>query len=160
MRNSARLRQTHLISLALHALFICLAYTLRRSLRLTPYLVLSAPALALEYWLDSIARPVYDADGNLRRAGEDLDAPGLTEFFWDIIYWTWINMIAVVLIGNRAWWGYLVVPAYAIYAAVTTARGVKGMFGGMAGAGGEGAPAQSKRQQKLEARGGQRVKYR
>ena len=127
---------------------------------------MSAPALGLEYWLESIARPQYDAQGSLRKAGDDLDAPGLTEFFWDVIYWTWINLIAVVIIGNRAWWFYLVVPAYAGYAAFTTARGVKGMLGGMAGAGGEGdgsaqAQAQSKRQTKMEARGGQqKVRYR
>lgn len=126
--------------------------------------MLSAPALALEYWLESIARPQYDAQGNLRRPGDDLDAPGLTEFFWDVIYWTWINLIAVAIAGNRAWWCYLVVPAYAGYAAFSTARGVKSMFGGMAGAGGEGdqsAQAQSKRQQKMEARGSQqKVRYR
>jgi len=127
---------------------------------------LSAPALALEYWLESIARPQYDAQGNLRKAGDDLDAPGLTEFFWDMIYWTWINLVVVMVMGNRAWWCYLVVPAYAGYAAFTTARGVKGMFGGLAGAGGEGdasaqAQAQSKRQAKMEARGGQqKVRYR
>jgi len=148
-----------------HIVFLLLAFTLRRSLRLTPYLVLSAPALALEYWLESIARPQYDAQGNLKRAGEDLDAPGLTEFFWDIIYWTWINLITVVIFGNRAWWAYLVVPAYAGYSAFSTARGVKRMFGGgMAGGGGEGdqsTQAQSKRAQKFEARGGQqKVRYR
>lgn len=124
---------------------------------------MSAPGLILEYWLDSIGRPTYDESGNLRRAGEDLDAAGLTEFFWDIIYWTWINLIAVVIIGNRAWWLYLVVPSYAIYAAVTTARGVKGMLGGLGGAATEGEvgeQAQSKRQQKMEKRGGQKVSYR
>lgn len=139
-------------------------FTLRRSLRLKPYLLLSAPALALEYWLESIARPRYDVDGNLLKAGEDLEAKGLTEFFWDIIYWTYINLVAVIILGNRAWWLYLAVPAYAIYAATSTARGVKSMLGGMAGGGSEaeqGAPAaQSKRQQKIEARGGQKVRYR
>ncbi|KAK5077858.1 hypothetical protein LTS08_003304 [Lithohypha guttulata] len=163
VKNSQRLKQTHLITLAIHLLFLLLAFTLRRSLTLKPYLLLSAPALGLEYWLDSIARPQYNTDGGLRKAGEDLDARGLTEFFWDIIYWTWINLIAVVLFGNRAWWAYLIVPAYAIYGAFTTAKGVKGMFGGMAGGAAEGdtaAPAQSKRQQKMESRGGQKVRYR
>jgi len=126
---------------------------------------LSAPALVLEYWLESIARPQYDAQGDLRKPGDDLDAPGLTEFFWDVIYWTWINLLAVVIVGNRAWWAYLVVPAYAVYGAFSTAKGVKGMLGGgMAGAGGEGdqsAQAQSKRSQKMEARGGQqKMRYR
>lgn len=111
--------------------------------------------------MDSIARPRYDAAGNLQKAGEDLDAPGLTEYFWDVIYWTWINVISVIILGNLAWWAYLVVPTYTAFAAFSTARGVKGMFGGMAGGGTEGpGPAQSKRQQKLEQRGGQKVKYR
>lgn len=123
------------------------------------------PALGLEYWLESIARPQFDAQGNLRKAGDDLDAPGLTEFFWDVIYWTWINLVAVLVLGNRAWWFYLVVPAYAGYAAFATARGVKGMFGGLAGSAGEEEEttqaAQSKRQQKMEAKGGQqKMRYR
>lgn len=164
-RNTSRLKQTHLITAAIHAVFLLFAFLLRRSLRLTPYLCLSTPALALEFWLESIARPSYDAEGNLRKAGEDLDAKGLTEFFWDVIYGTWINLVAVILVGNRAWWLYLVVPVYAGYAAFTTARGVKGMLGGMSGGGAEGgevaAQGQSKRAQKMEARGGQqKVRYR
>ena len=144
-------------------MFVLASFTLRSSLRFTPYLVLSAPALALEYWLETISRPRYDDGGNLKKAGEDLDAPGLTEFFWDIIYWTWINLLSAVVFGNKAWWAYLVVPVYASYAAFTTARGVRGMFGGMAGGGAEGdAPpqSQSKRSQKMEQRGGQKVRYR
>lgn len=162
VKNNARLKQTHLITLVIHGIFLLFCFIIRRSLSFTTYIVLSAPALVLEYWLDSIARPKYDAAGNLLRAGEDLDAPGLTEFFWDVIYWTWINIVAVVLIGNSAWWAYLLVPAYAIYAAFTTAKGVRGALGGMAGAGGEPETpqGQSKRQQKMEARGGQKVRYR
>jgi len=79
---------------------------------------------------------------------------------WDMVYWTWINIILVIVLGNRAWWLYIVVPAYAIYAAVTTANGVRGMLGGMGGAGGEGeAEVQSNRQKKMEKRGGQKVAY-
>lgn len=147
----------------IHGIFILFAFVIRRSLSFTTYAVLSAPALGLEYWLESIARPKYDAGGNLLKAGEDLDSPGLTEFFWDIIYWTWINIIAVVLIGNSAWWAYLAVPAYGLYSAFTTAQGVRGALGGLSGAGAEGestSQSQSKRQQKMEARGGQKVRYR
>lgn len=85
---------------------------------------------------------------------------------WDVLYWTWINVILVIILGNRAWWLYLIVPGYAIYAAVTTASGLKGMLSGMSGAGGggggegEGSASQSKRQAKMEKRGGQRVAYR
>lgn len=144
----------------MHAIFLLLRFTLRTSLSLKRYVLLSAPGLLIEFYLEKLARPSYNPDGTLRRAGEDLDAQGLTEFMWDIVYWTWINLIVVVILGNRAWWLYLVIPAYAVYAAVTTASGLKSSFSGLAGGGGESA-SQSKRQQKMEKRGGgQRVAYR
>lgn len=115
------------------------------------------PAIFIEFYLDRLARPSYNTDGSLRRAGDDLDARGLTEFMWDILYWTWINLILVVIFGNRAWWLYFVIPGYAIYVAVTTASGLKGMLGGIAGAAGEGE-TQSNRQRKMEKRG-QKVAY-
>jgi len=162
VRNTSRLKQTHLITLAIHGIFILLRFSLRGSLSLKRYALLSAPGLLIEFYLERLARPSYNVDGSLRRAGEDLDAPGLTEFMWDIVYWTWINLILVIVLGNRAWWLYLVVPSYAVYAAVTTASGLKGMLGGMAGGGSE-AETQSKRQTKMDKRGGtggQRVAYR
>jgi SRP-independent targeting protein 2/TMEM208 len=78
---------------------------------------------------------------------------------WDVLYWTWINMILVIVFGNRAWWLYLVVPGYAIFAAVSTASGLKSMLGGMGGAGTE-PESQSNRQKKMEKRGGQKGAYR
>jgi hypothetical protein len=153
-----------MISLATHTLFVLLRFFLLAR-ALTPYLVLSAPALVLEFYLDRLGRPSYDADGSLRRAGEDLDAKGLTEFMWDIVYWSWINIGLVILFGNRAWWLYAVVPAYSVYLAATTVGSIKGILGGMgAGGGGEGAgagsEAESKRQKKMEKRSGQKVIYR
>ena len=164
-RNTARLKQTHIITLSIHILFLLFKNTLRRSLSFTLYILLSAPALLIEVYLDILARPQYHPNGDLRRAGEDLDAKGLTEFMWDIVYWTWINLVFVVILGNKAWWAYLVVPGYAIYAVVGVATGVKGMMGGLGGGGadadGDGtAAAQSKRQTKMEKRGGQKVAYR
>jgi hypothetical protein len=83
---------------------------------------------------------------------------------WDIVYWSWINIGLVILFGNRAWWLYVVVPAYSIYLAATMVGGMKGMLGGMGAAGGDGAgagsEAESKRQKKMEKRGGQKVTYR
>jgi hypothetical protein len=150
-----------LISLAIHTLFVLLRFfLLARSL--TPYLLLSAPALVLEFYLDRLGRPSYSTDGSLRRAGEDLDAKGLTEFMWDVVYWSWINIALAILFGNRAWWLYVVVPAYSVYLAATTVGGIKGMLGGMGAAdgAGAGAEAESKRQKKMEKRGGQKVTYR
>lgn len=151
-----------MISVIIHALFILLRFFfLSRSL--TPYLLLSAPALVLEFYLDRLGRPSYAADDSLRRAGEDLEAKGLTEFMWDVVYWTWINVALVILFGNRAWWLYLVVPVYSTYLAATTLGGMKGLLGGMGGAAGDGTAApevESKRQRKMEKRGGQKVSYR
>jgi hypothetical protein len=151
-----------LISIILHSLFILLRFFLL-SRSLIPYLLLSAPALVLEFYLDRLGRPSYTADGSLRRAGEDLEAKGLTEFMWDIVYWTWINIVLVIVFGDKAWWLYLVVPGYSVYLAATTVGGMKGMLGGMGGAVGDGAAApeaESKRQKKMEKRGGQKVAYR
>lgn len=160
VRNTARLKQTHLITLGIHAAFLLFAFLIRRSLTLKRYILLSIPGLLIEAYLHILATPSYGPDGNIRSAGSDLSEKGLTEFMWDIVYWTWINLIAVMVLGNWAWWLYLVVPGYAVYAAVSTASGIKGMFSGMAGAGAEGGEMQSKRQAKMEKRGGQKVAHR
>ena len=60
---------------------------------------------------------------------------------------------------------YAVVPAYAIWMAVTTAMGMRKGMAGMAGQSDSGsqdadAGGDSKRQKKLEKRGGQKVQYR
>lgn len=103
----------------------------------------------------------------MKSAGEDLGASGLTEFMWDITYWTWICMVAACVFGDRAWWLYLAVPMYSVYLAWTTFFGMKRGLTGFAGMAGEqqdglgaGGSGTSKRQQKLEKRGAQRVQYR
>ncbi|KPI39974.1 uncharacterized protein AB675_11436 [Cyphellophora attinorum] len=160
-RNTARLNQTHLITAALHTIFLLSRFTFRRSLSLTRYTLFCLPATLIEAYLHILATPSYDPEGKIRSAGSDLNEKGLTEFMWDVLYWTWINMVLVVLVGNWGWWAYLVVPGYAAYAIVPTVGGIKGMLSGMGGGGVEGGAAgQSKRQQKMEKRGGQRVAYR
>ena len=84
---------------------------------------------------------------------------------WDILYWTWINLLIVLVVGNRGWWLYLVVPGYAAYSAMGVVGGVRSMMGGVSGGAegdvsGGGGGAQSKRQKKMENRGGQKVVYR
>lgn len=65
-------------------------------------------------------------------------------------------MGAVCVFGDRAWWLWIAVPLYSIWLVVTTVSGVRKSFAGLGGA---DAPV-SKRQQKLEKRGGQYVQYR
>lgn len=87
----------------------------------------------------------------------------MTEYMWDVLYWTWGCMGAVCLFGDRAWWLWIVVPLYSMWLAYTTFMGMRSGFmgGGEGGDGSEQGPAgESKRQKKLEKRGGQRVQYR
>ncbi|PYH85430.1 hypothetical protein BO82DRAFT_328032 [Aspergillus uvarum CBS 121591] len=166
-RNTALLQRTHLISLGLHALYLALHWTFNRPRVLKPYIFLAVPTLLIEFYLDRLGRPRHNpADGSLRSPGEDLGAAGLTEYMWDVLYWTWGCIGAVCLFGDRAWWLWVVIPLYSGWLAYSTFMGMRSGLAGMGGAGdngggaaGAGAP-ESKRQKKLEKRGGQRVQYR
>lgn len=164
-RNTAKLNQTliatviiHLIFLLLRALLFSRSFT-RRSLIL--WLAFSAPSWIIQFWFERISRPQYGSQpGEVRKSGEDLDAKGLTEWMWDVLYWTYGCVLLAAVAGDYAWWLYAVVPAYSAYLAYTAFGGARQMMAGMAGAGTEGTPGgQSKRQQKMEKRG-QRVQYR
>ncbi|EED21893.1 DUF788 domain protein [Talaromyces stipitatus ATCC 10500] len=165
-RNASTLNRTHLITLSLHALFLTLNFLFNRPSALLRYCLLNLPALAIEFYLERLGRPHYSLqDGSLKSAGEDLGASGLTEYMWDILYWTWICMGAVCVLGDWAWWFYVAVPVYSVYLGWTTFFGMKKGLAGFAGGSSEvqssgGSGGASKRQQKLEKRGGQRVQYR
>jgi hypothetical protein len=118
------------------------------------------PAIAIEIYLDFIGRPEYSHDGFLRRPGQDLDAPGLTEYMWDVVYWTWINIPLVLMIGNYAWWLYSIVPIYTIYLAATTVGGLQSMLSPPQDDGNATMTgSESKRQQKLGKRAQQRMAH-
>lgn len=148
--------------------FFVLVRTVLFKRRLLPFVLLNLPALVIEFWFERTGRPVFAEGTNgkeLRRAGEDLEAKGLTEWMWDVVYWTWACTALAAVAGDWAWWFYSVVPLYSGYLAFTTFSGVRQGFGGLsAGGGGEGSGSagggQSKRQAKIEKRGGQRVQYR
>ena len=147
----------------LHAIFIIYRlYYLRGSL--TKYLLLSAPSVLTEYYLDKLGRPRYSANGELSHPGEDMAAKGVTEYLWDIVHATWVCLGLVGVLGEWAWWVGLLVPAYAVYLAWGLYKGFAGgAVPGMPqmGGGREQEPAgASKRQAKMEARGGQKVRYR
>ena len=108
--------------------------------------------------MERIGRPSFGSDGSVQRAGEDLEQKGLTEYLWDVLYWSWGCVAAVGLFGDRLWWAYAVVPTYSAYLAWTTFKGVRGGLGLGTNAEG-GQPAESKRQKKIEKRG-QKMHYR
>lgn len=156
------MNQTHIISLLVYGLFLLIHFFVS-SRNLLLWFLLSLPALIIESWFERSSRPTYlDGGRELKRAGEDLAAKGLTEWMWDVLYWTWACEVLVALFGNWLWWAYLAVPAYSAYLAFTTFTGARKGLAGLGGAGDSGAPAagQSKRQAKMEKRGGQKVSYR
>lgn len=128
------------------------------------YITLSLPSFIIEFWFEKIGRPAYDQAGGVRRSGEDLDARGLTEWMWDVLYWNWGCVVGAALLGDWVWWGMGLTVVYSGYMAWRAYTGVRGGLGGMgigADADGAGAGAgESKRSKKREARGGQKVVYR
>ncbi|KAJ5238446.1 hypothetical protein N7468_003065 [Penicillium chermesinum] len=155
-RNAATLSRTHLISAALHILFLILHFVFGRPRSLKPYFFLAVPTLAIEYYLDLVGRPKFNPDGSLRTAGEDLNATGLTEYMWDVLYWTHGCIFAACVFNDRAWWLWIVIPFYSVYLAYTTVMGVKKGFAGMGGGSAESDARQgpkSKTQMKKEKRG-------
>lgn len=133
--NASRLNRTHLTTLSLHALYHLLrllhlhAFTRASLLR---YALLVAPALAIELLIfERGSRPSYAENApaigagagagagaagegvrELRTAGADLDAPGLTDLLWDIVYWTWAVLALVAVAGEWAWWLYVSLPPF------------------------------------------------
>lgn len=150
----------------MHTVYLLFRLFIRSRLSIKLWFFLCLPQLIIEFWFERIARPAYKADGDLQRAGEDLEAKGLTEWMWDITYWTWGNVVFAAVLGNWAWWAWMIVPLYSAWLAFTTFTGAKQGLAGMGGAGGEGGASsggqggQSKRQAKMEKRGGQKVQYR
>ena len=150
----------------MHALFLLLRALLfrgsftRRSLIL--YILLSLPAAVIQLWFERIGRPTYGkSPGEIQKSGEDLDAKGLTEYMWDVLYWTYGCIVLAATLGDWAWWAWVVIPAYSAYAAFGAASSVKQSMGALAG---QGQPASSesgtsKRQEKIQKRGG-KVQYR
>lgn len=152
-----------MISLGVNAFFIIVGRLfLKRSM--LAWFLISLPSFIIEFWFERVARPTYADQGNgmeLKRAGEDLDAKGLTEWMWDIVYWTWGVIALAAVFGKWAWYLALVIPVYSAWLAWTTYTGARSGLSGMADSREDGAPAaQSKRQAKMEKRGGQRMQYR
>ncbi len=123
------------------------------------YTIFNFPAIFIEFWLESIGRPTT-TNGEIKRSGEDLEAKGLTEYLWDVLYWTWACLVGAAVFGDRAWWLWGVVPLYSAWAAWTTYGGMRESMGGMMGgaSAGEGG-GESKRQKKMDKRG-EKVRYR
>lgn len=107
-RNVAILTRMHMSMAAVHSFFLICHFFFRRSL--LAWFLISLPSIGVEIWFERISRPTYTGDGivkELRRAGEDLEAKGLTEWMWDVVYWTWGCVLLAGVLGNRAFWLYV-----------------------------------------------------
>lgn len=128
--NAEALKNLHIGTLVVNTLFVLAnLFFRRRSLLL--YTLLSTPAFICEYVLERTGRPRYDANGQLKAAGEDLSAAGLTEYMWDTVWITWASVVAVILFGNGAWLLWAVVPVFALIKGWGLLSAARGMAGGM-----------------------------
>lgn len=73
---------------------------------LLAYALLSAPSIGIEFMFERNSRPTYNGN-ELRNSGEDLEAKGLTEWMWDVLYWTWGCLVLAAVVGDRAWYLYV-----------------------------------------------------
>ncbi|KAH8879107.1 hypothetical protein GQ53DRAFT_672726 [Thozetella sp. PMI_491] len=138
--NATALTNLHVGSLAVNGLFLAF-YAIFRSRSLLTWLLLSLPAFFCQFTLEKTGRPSFDTETKaLKSAGEDLAAPGLTEYMWDVIWVTWGATVLVILVGNWGWLVWAVVPAYGAYkgyglmGAARQMAGMNGMNGMDAGA--------------------------
>lgn len=107
-RNKEQLNRAHLITLGIHFFFLLSKFFFAKTWSgrsITVYILCSLPSLVIQFWFERIARPTYDKEtGQLRRAGEDLEAQGLTEWMWDVLYWTQGVLVMAAALGDGAWW--------------------------------------------------------
>jgi len=151
--NAAALNNLHIGALAVNVIFL-LSHFLLRSRSLLAWFILSLPSFACQFTLEKTGRPSFDASTNaLKSAGEDLAAPGLTEYMFDVIWVTWATAILVVLFGNWAWFFWGIVPAYGLYKGYGLMGAAKQMagLGGMPTDAGAPAPAGNRKQRRAAA---------
>ncbi|RYP67641.1 hypothetical protein DL769_005712 [Monosporascus sp. CRB-8-3] len=130
--NAAALNNLHIGTLIVNTLFVLFNLLFKKRSTLL-YVLLSIPSFLCEFVLETMGRPKYDPQTKaLKKSGEDLSAPGLTEYMFDVIWVTWASVVLVILFGNWGWLLWGVVPAYGAYKGfglLGAARGMAGMAG-------------------------------
>lgn len=128
--NISSLNNLHIGTLTINALFILFNVLFKRR-SLLAYALFSIPCLVAEFILETTGRPKFDPNTKaLKSSGEDLAAPGLTEYMFDIIWVTWLSLICVILFGNWGWVVWSVVPVYGAYKGYGLLGMARGMMGG------------------------------
>jgi hypothetical protein len=115
VRNTAILNRALLVSLGINIFYLLLRLLIFRSSftrkSLILYLVLQLPAAFIQFQFERIGRPTYASKeggkGELRKSGDDLEAAGLTEWMWDVLYWTYGCTILAAVVGDWGWWAWV-----------------------------------------------------
>lgn len=129
--NISTLNTLHIGTLTLNILFILFNLLIKRR-SLFAYTLFSLPCAFCQFTLEKTGRPKFDANTKaLKSSGEDLAAPGLTEYMFDVIWVTWASLLVVMLFGNWGWLLWGVVPVYGAY----KGYGLLGMARGLTGGG-------------------------
>lgn len=156
--NAQTLKLLHAVSAGVNLFYLAVFFIFKRPGSIKPYLFCSLPAFLLQYQLERMGRPKFDAKGTLVSAGDDLAQAGLTEWFHDVIYLTWIcDVLAPITGSNKIWYLYFAIPIYASYKVYTLFIASKGGLFNSARQP-QAAPVQSKRQEKME-RNANKVRY-
>lgn len=117
IRNKSILYQLRYIAATVNLIAIIAIFYFSRPSRSITYILLSIPSFVLQYVLESSGSPKIGPDGKVIASGADILQKGsLFEYCFDIIYLTWIlDVLMIVLGSNKVWWGYVMIPGYAIY---------------------------------------------
>lgn len=149
-------------TVSIDVLFLSSWYFLGNPSSIIPFIIFSIPSTVVMVHLEKTCRPKFDERGGLIRPGEDLGQRGVMEYLKDIVYVTWIcKFVSAVLASNWGFVLYVMIPLYAVVKAYTLYsehRPKNTQSGGSALD--EGLMPKSKRQEKMERRGGQKVTYR
>src|ERR1700693_158760 len=95
--NITTLNNLHISTLTVNVLFIIFSLLWKRR-SLLAYSLFSIPSFIAEFVLERSGRPTFDPTTKaLKSSGEDLAAPGLTEYMFDIIWVTWFCLVSVML---------------------------------------------------------------
>ncbi|ODQ79416.1 hypothetical protein BABINDRAFT_161818 [Babjeviella inositovora NRRL Y-12698] len=169
--NTQTLKSVHTVSLAINVLALLVLFVFHRPGSKKPFIFFSLPLVGAEYAIERFGRPKYDGKVVVL-AGADLTQQGVTEWLFDIVYFTLALDVLMILFGsNKVWWLWLAIPGYAGYKSFGFLKGLKEMFmgsssGKKAAEGAKVEPTKSKRQAKMEARsqraekGSQQARYR
>jgi hypothetical protein len=149
--NAETLKTLHLGMLLVNGIFVLFHFVFRRR-SLTLYVILSLPSFLCEYVLESTGRPKYDPSTKaLRAAGEDLSAPGLTEYMFDVIWVTWASAVLAMLFGNWGWLLWAAVPAYGAVKGFSLLGAARGMAASMQQQPEQAPPSTGNRRQRRAA---------